>query len=198
MKELKKVKNNLDKAYQKTLEKHDENQAYVGIYGYLINGFSGSISTFQLRKTLNNYTEYMIKDVIIDYAVSSFMYHNLEIDINPSIAYDYYNDIDNYELDYSNQDLLIKVIIEGILLKGVIWVLDLLAYNLRFKNKIVESLVDERYTQNKASELDSVFPSRTIIINGEKLNLDKNEVLSDLENIIKDEIVLRKDIKKCA
>lgn len=186
---LQEIKNMIDFSYDTTKNKYgmlNANHAMISFFvNYKIDGFTRDNHARENIKSLNYRPNEFIQ-ILLDYAISSFLSNNMTPNISQEELNKYAKDTEG-ALDYSgNKAVQIVAIIAGM---NTYYALNLLSVNKKLKNELVLNFVTERYVQNKREQLDTSRKSKTIEVEGyqEKVIISKYKLNNDIRNMNNDD-----------
>lgn len=188
---LKLIKKLVDEAYDTTKNKYNENWANTAITNCFLYSKSNNFTRDNNARTninslLNRPNE--IYQILLEYAISSYLLNNMECDISSEELQAYATDFEG-KLDYSGKKAIKIAAIATA--TNTYWTYNMLAVNKKLKLELVLNFVTERYIQNKRQELDSTNKVRLIKINTKdkqkQLLMSKTKLNIDVRNMNNDD-----------
>ena len=153
--ELKEKKELLDKSYDITKKKYgmsNANRAIILLFlSYKLTGFTRDENA---RKNIENlYNDgYDLFQIMLDYAVSSYIMNKMQCDISIKDLNKYSYDYDE-KLDYG--DVNSTKIVALAAAQNTAHAYNLLLVNKRLRESLLYNFINERYIQNKKDALDN-------------------------------------------
>ena len=188
-KNLQLIKTLIDNAYDTTKNKYNEewaNNAIVECFQfYKANSFTRENNSREnIKSLLDRQNE--IPQILLDYAISSFILNDMKCDITMSDLTAYVNDYEQ-KLDYSGTKAVKITAIAAAI--NTYWAYNLLAVNKKLKLELVFNFVVERYKQNKRNELDNSKKSKLIKLEGYEhpIMMSKFKLNNDVRNMNSDD-----------
>ena len=153
--ELKEKKELLDKSYEITKNKYGMSNANRGIIllflSYKLTGFTRDDDARKNVEKLYN-EGYDLYQIMIDYAVSSYIMNKMKCDISIKDINKYANDFDG-KLEYD--DVESTKIVALAAAQNTSYAYGLLLSNKRLRESLLYNFINERYIQNKKEDLDN-------------------------------------------
>jgi len=156
-------KDMLDSSYDTTKNKYNSefaNRAMLEYFlRYRVNGFTrdnkARANVIFLQERHNELTQ-----ILLDYAISSFMLNNETCDISDSDLNKYANDKDGV-LNYYDSKYITKVVAVATAVNPY-WASNLIAVNRNLREALLVNFITERYGLNKRNELDNSKKAKPI------------------------------------
>ena len=176
-----------DEVYQTNKNKYGPEQANVAMYEFFVNYRTDYITrTNDARKKMDKFMYHgsEIEQFLLDYAMSSYSLNGGKV-IPIKEIQKYVNNDPN--LAYDRNTVIALVAIGSA--HNPYWMVNILACNPRVKEVLVESLIDERYIQNKKQELDNSRRAKLIKFdNGDKsIMMSRDSLNRSIDNMIHDD-----------
>lgn len=179
------IKELVDKAYDTTKSKYDDKLANTAMTNfflyYVTNNFTRKNNA---RKTMEDltYRVHEVYQILVDYAISSFILNNMECDLSNDELIAYANDKER-KLDYSGKKAVKIVAIASAI--NTYWTYNLISVNKKLKLELVLNFIAERYIQNKRSELDNTKNTKIIKVEGHDglIIMSKSKLNNDVRNM---------------
>lgn len=186
---LQEIKDMIDNAYDTTKNKYTETDANYAMTNYFMNckteNFTRDNSARENMKSLVYRPNEFIQ-ILLDYAISSFLLNEMEADVTNDELNAYMNDRDG-NLDYrGNRPIKIVAIATAM---SPYWTVNMLSVNQKLKGELVLNFVTERYAKNKRQELDTSRKSKLIKVEGYKypVMMSKTRLNNDIRNMNSDD-----------
>lgn len=192
--ELQKSKNMMDDAYELTLSKYGSKLANESMLDFYMNeGLNGITRDNNSRDNMFNILQvpYRVEQILLEYAISSFILNGMECDISNKDLTDYAKDSEG-KLNYDNAHIT-KVVAVGCAVNPS-WAYILITCNLKIKKSLLVSFLIERYGLNKKKELDNCpkakfikltdKPSKPLLMSKDRLNNEIRLMAEALEDSI--------------
>ncbi len=164
-KNLEKDKNMLDNAFETTKSKHGEEFAKKGLINYFvyskISGISRDNNARENMTFLTKNNPYILSQILLDFAISSFMINSMKPDITEKEVLAYFNDKDEL-LKYDNETVTKVAALACTLYPDQS--LLLINNNYSMYKSLVETFINERYINNKKNELDNSLRTKFIYL----------------------------------
>lgn len=153
--ELKEKKELLDKSFEITKNKYgmsNANRAVMLLFlNYKLTGFTRDDDARKnVEKLYNN--GYDLYQIMLEYAVSSYIMNKMQCDITIKEIDKYSCDIDG-KLNYDDIDST-KIVALGVA-QSTYYAYNMLVVNRRLRESLLYNLINERYIQNKKEDLDN-------------------------------------------
>lgn len=185
---FKENKNIFDEVYLINKARYGEEQANVGMYEYFVNHRTDFITrNNHARDNMKKFQYHSaeIEQFLIEYAMSSYISNNIECNLSYSDIRAY-TDTENSNLKYDPQSIISLVAIGAAY--NTYWMSNVLSCNDKVKRVLVESLINERYIENKKDKLDNSPRAKLVQLkDGKKIMISIGKLNSDIDNMIRDE-----------
>lgn len=186
---LQEIKDMIDNAYDTTKNKYGETHANHAVLSYFINYITNSFTRDNdarenMKSLLYRPNEFV--QILLDYAISSYLSNNMTCDLTNEEINQYMNDKDG-KLDYSGSKAVkIVAIVAGM---NTFHAVNMLSLNPKLKSELILNFVTERYSQNKRQQLDSSRKSKIVKVEGypHGVMISKNKLNNDIRNMNNDE-----------
>jgi len=178
----------LDNAYYTTLKKYNTNQANGAMIDFLLNNsykfFTNDNNAREnMRKLLSHY--YEIEQILMDFAISSYLSNNMDNNISEKDIIAYAND-KNAKLNYDPIFITKMIALASSL--NPYWTVNLLACNQNVKKALVQNFINERYILDKKDKLDNSIRLKIIKLkDGKRVTISKYRLNRHIKNMIHDE-----------
>lgn len=183
------IKETVDNAYEVTKNKYGVNTANAAImnffYNYDLKHFTRDENAREnMRELTYRYNE--IFQILMDYAVSSYILNEMKCDIPYSKLYEYAND-DEGVLDYSGKTAVKIVALASA--SNNYWTTNLITINKKLLSELITNFILERYVNNKKEELDRTKKAALVkFLDKDKYFLmSKVQLNNDIRNMNNDE-----------
>lgn len=186
---LQAIKNMIDDAYDNTKNKYGEIHAKYAMSNYFMNcqtnNFTRDNQARENMKTLV-YRPNEFLQILLDYAISSFISNDMEVNITNDDLTMYANDNAGL-LDYSGTKPIQVVAIATAM--NTYWAVNLISVNQKLKNELILNFITERYVKNKRQQLDTSKKAKLIKIEGYKrtIMMSKSKLNNDIRNMNSDD-----------
>ena len=178
----------IDEAYLTNKIRYGDEQANVGMYEYFVNYRTDFITrSNNARKNMEKFQYHApeIEQFLIEYAMSSYITNNIECPLSYSDIRAY-TDTENTNLKYDPQSIISLVALGAAY--NTYWMSNVIACNKKVKSVLVESLINERYIENKKEALDNSPRTKLVHLkDGKSLTISINKLNLDIDNMIRDD-----------
>ena len=187
---LQNYKDMIDNAYDTTKNKYGEEHAKMAILNYFTNSYyenftSGNNARSNMQKFMSR--PYETLQIILDYAISSFIANNMVCNLSQTDLYAYANDKD-YTLNYEPKHITKIVAIATAF--NPYWTYNLLSCNHKVIEALLENFVTERYILNEREKLDNCKPTKIIKFTdypNKPIFMSKARLARDIDNMNRDD-----------
>lgn len=186
---LQSIKYMIDDAYETTRNKYTQTDANYAVISFFMNsrtnGFTRDNSSRENMKSLI-YRPNEFYQILLDYAISSFMSNNIPVTITNDELVKYTSDPEG-KLDYSGTKPIQVVALAAAM--NTYWAINILSTNPTLKSELVVSMVTERYVNNKREQLDNSPKAKMIKVEGYKkiIMMSKSKLNNDIRNMNSDD-----------
>jgi len=186
---LQQIKDMIDDAYDVTKNKYTEADANHAIFNYFLNYKANGITRDNnARQNLKDflYRPNEFYQILLDYAISSYISNNMNCDITYEELIKYLNDKDG-SLDYSGtKPIKLVALATGI---NTYWAVNIISVNQKLKTELIINLITERYIQNKRQQLDVGKKVKIVKLPGysKDVMISKNKLNNDVRNMNNDD-----------
>ena len=182
-------KKDFDEIYDTNNSRYGQEQANTAMYEFLVNyrtDFTTRTNGARSKLEKLNHHYYEINQFLMEYAMASYNLNENNIVLTNEELAKYTKD-DKQELKYDRDTIIAAVAIGSAW--SPYWMLNLLACNKQLKSVLVESLIEERYVQDKKQALDDCRLGRLVKFqNGKRpLMININTMNRAVDNMIRDD-----------
>ena len=182
-------KKDLDEIYDTNNSRYGQEQANTAMYEFLVNyrtDFTTRTNGARSKLEKLNHHYYEINQFLMEYAMASYNLNENNIVLTTEELAKYTKD-DKQELKYDRDTIIAAVAIGSAW--SPYWMVNLLACNKQLKSILVESLIEERYVQDKKQALDDYRLGRLVKFqNGKRpLMININTMNRAVDNMIHDD-----------
>lgn len=186
---LQSIKDMIDDAYDTTKNKYTQEDATRAMANYFMNYQTNHFTRDNnARANMEGflYRPNEFVQILLDYAISSFLLNEMETDITNDELTAYMNDLEG-KLDYTGTKSIRVVAISTAI--NTYWTYTLLSVNKKLKNELILIFITERYIKNRKHELDSSRKSKLIKVEGYKrtVMMSKSKLNNDVRNMNSDD-----------
>ena len=182
-------KKDFDEIYDTNNSRYGQEQANTAMYEFLVNyrtDFTTRTNGARSKLEKLNQHYYEINQFLMEYAMASYNLNENNIVLTTEELAKYTKD-DKQELKYDRDTIIAAVAIGSAW--SPYWMVNLLACNKQLKSVLVESLIEERYVQDKKQALDDYRLGRLVKFqNGKRpLMININTMNRAVDNMIHDD-----------
>lgn len=182
-------KKDFDEIYDTNNSRYGQEQANTAMYEFLVNyrtDFTTRTNGARSKLEKLNHHYYEINQFLMEYAMASYNLNKNNIVLTTEELAKYTKD-DKQELKYDRDTIIAAVAIGSAW--SPYWMVNLLACNKQLKSILVESLIEERYVQDKKQALDDCRLGRLVKFqNGKRpLMININTMNRAVDNMINDD-----------
>ena len=180
-------KERFDKIYDITKGKYDDTQANRAMFEFLNNYRTDFITHTDGARSIANKFMYHgpeIEQFLMSYAMESYILNGYKPDLTSADIDAYTNEQKDLKYD---PETIISVVALGTAWNAY-WFSNVLACNKRLKQVLIQSLIKERYVENRREELDnSQKISLATLKDGRKLTVSVANLNRNIDNMIHDD-----------
>ena len=182
-------KKDFDEIYDTNNSRYGQEQANTAMYEFLVNyrtDFTTRTNGARSKLEKLNHHYYEINQFLMEYAMASYNLNGNNIVLTTEELAKYTKD-DKQELKYDRDTIIAAVAIGSAW--SPYWMVNLLACNKQLKSVLVESLIEERYVQDKKQALDDCRIGKLVKFqNGKRpLMININTMNRAVDNMIHDD-----------